>query len=1540
MLTLGPTGPTGPANFNPAILAGPVGSSGPTGSTGPSRPSASMTGATGPIGPNVPTHDWAMVEACCSLEPKKFILKSDYGNSYAKEIFGTVVDLRPWIAKLNVIEIGMGVFVVDERTKALCRVPGTLSFEDPQRVQLTGPNGVVKSWPNDLINEPNDDVAVGPTGPADGLTGPNVGAAAARNDNAPHALHLKLGSVDSAFAHLKAKRLGKGIAEGVSEARRSTLDISDTKATDQPSRRHTAFLRLASRYVIPAAAKVVGKRFVFDIETNGLLETVTRIHCIVVADLDSDRVDEFGPDQIDAGLTRLSEANVLIGHNIVGFDLPVLHRIHGWMPAPTVTVIDTLIASRLVLANIGNLDDQAFAQKDPKLGKLRGSHSLKAWGARFGTPKVGDDIEVWSEWAPEMQERCVGDVRLTKALCQFLQPGGQPAEALALEHRVASICETITADGIPFDREAGEQLREQWTARRKELELRLKQQFPQVTNLNSRQQIARLLEERGWVSEARTEKTRQPKIDDETLEDIVQQYPEFDGLAGHYIIGRRLGQLATGKKAWLNHIGPDGRIHGSIIPIGTPHHRAAHFNPNIAQVPNPKKGKPLATECRSLFRTGNDWVFVTCDQAGLQDRAFAHYLAAFDGGTYARAFVGEIDTHWVSVQALGLVPAETARNKEDRFHTALREGAKSFRYGFLFGAQAKRAGIIIRDTIRNATALDPVRGSDLFRRFFGGTAHPNARTLTQVGGVAKARFEAATPGLRELRESLSRQAQQYGWLPGLDRRIPVDAPYKVLNYAVSSAEAIICKHWLIAVHDELHERFRYGWGGDVVIVAWTHDEIACCCRPTIAEQVGEILVRQAKAAGEHFKLKCTLDANFVIGPSWAGEIATDKAVTDGQTNHTPAGYPSGDNPHVTGSPASADDIDDKPTDGEAIDRDFSRAKQEQEQEEVPPRDDDWAWFGEDLPGEESPSPSAGGPRSGYHAAELSTDKPYAPIRNRLLRLGYRLAAQFAYALPGGRILYSEDRFELQSNTQPGDGRPAKTCRFWHDVNGTAYSNTGPREERIIYGWQAVIDAGPGATVHVTEGARKAQALLAKGVLATAVAYHSWNERCINALRGCHLVYHEDHDLPDANGTRAAEKLSADARTKLAPAAASFRILPARRLWEELKRGGEPPHGWDVKDWLDAGGDAGRLEAACREILVEGAKIAWLDIAKWDSEPTPELDWAVHNRVSSQQVFLFSGLGGTGKSTIWLHECVAQVLGLDWFGVVPVVGPACFVDAEDAEKIHHIRLKAIGAHYGVTLTDMARAGLHVTSWAGEDAVLAVVAKNGKIEPTPRYRQLLEMAGDIKPKMIGIASAANVFAGNENDRTQVQQFISMLTRVAMTAGGALALISHPSLTGIATESGLSGTTQWHNAVRGRAYLTTVKLAEGLPEDKTLRDLVFKKNNYGPQEESIRLRWQDGMFLPAEGTKIDPVEREKIACEVFLDLLRRFTRENRNIGEKMGPSYAPRKFAGELEAQRAWLTKADLEKAMSRLLRTGVIMNEQYGRPSRPSYRLIVK
>jgi RecA-family ATPase len=352
-------------------------------------------------------------------------------------------------------------------------------------------------------------------------------------------------------------------------------------------------------------------------------------------------------------------------------------------------------------------------------------------------------------------------------------------------------------------------------------------------------------------------------------------------------------------------------------------------------------------------------------------------------------------------------------------------------------------------------------------------------------------------------------------------------------------------------------------------------------------------------------------------------------------------------------------------------------------------------------------------------------------------------------------------------------------------------------------------------------------------------------------------------------------------------------------------------------------------------------LPFVDMSNWDSEPVPDQDWAVLNRIPLRQAALFSGEGAAGKSTIALHLCAAHALGRDWLGTLPELGPALFVDAEDDASVIHRRLAAIANHYQVMFSDLINGGLHLISFAGQDAVLAALSRNGTLEPTARYRQLLEAVSDIKPKMIGIASSANVYAGSEIDRAQVQQFIRLLTRLAIVANGSLVLISHPSLTGITTDTGLSGNTQWHNAVRARFYLKSVKPEDGEQPDTDLRELVFKKNNYGPVSESIVLRYQRGLFLPVPGmTSLDRLAQEAKADDVFMKLLARFAEQGRNVCDKRGNAFAPAIFVKEPEAKESGIRKEQLADAMVRLFKAKRIGLEPYGPPSRGWQRLIVR
>jgi RecA-family ATPase len=248
-------------------------------------------------------------------------------------------------------------------------------------------------------------------------------------------------------------------------------------------------------------------------------------------------------------------------------------------------------------------------------------------------------------------------------------------------------------------------------------------------------------------------------------------------------------------------------------------------------------------------------------------------------------------------------------------------------------------------------------------------------------------------------------------------------------------------------------------------------------------------------------------------------------------------------------------------------------------------------------------------------------------------------------------------------------------------------------------------------------------------------------------------------------------------------------------------------------------------------------------------------------------------------------------------------------------------------------------LHIRSMKGEDTILAHPDRNGIIQPTPLFERLFEIALTIKPRWVGLDPAANLFAGNENDRSHVQQFIALLTRIAVQGHTAVVLVSHPSLTGINTGSGLSGSTAWHNSVRSRLYLKNPATEKGEEPDPNLRVLEVMKSNYGPPAEALTLRWKDGLFLPvAAPGSLERMAREQKVDDLFLKLLDRSAEQGRNLSDKKtAHTYAPSRFVSEPEAKADHIIKRELAEAMERLFRTSKICNAPYGLPSKGWTRL---
>jgi RecA-family ATPase len=373
-----------------------------------------------------------------------------------------------------------------------------------------------------------------------------------------------------------------------------------------------------------------------------------------------------------------------------------------------------------------------------------------------------------------------------------------------------------------------------------------------------------------------------------------------------------------------------------------------------------------------------------------------------------------------------------------------------------------------------------------------------------------------------------------------------------------------------------------------------------------------------------------------------------------------------------------------------------------------------------------------------------------------------------------------------------------------------------------------------------------------------------------------------------------------------------------------------------------GGEDGDIIPDLKD-LGAGNALNWVDLSNWDNEPVPEREWAIRDRVPLNQAGLFSGEGGTGKSIIELMKDAAHVTGKEWLRSMPEPGPALYLGAEDDEKEIHIRLAAIRNYYGVTFKELVDGGLHVLCLLGKDATLcAANGKSGRVETTKSYRQIHEAAGDIKPKNISIDTLSRAFAGNEIDRVQVYQFANHMQALAKAAGGSVTVLSHPSLQGIQSGSGISGSTAWHGAFRFRQFLTGVKAEAGEQPDSEIRQLEFKKNQYGRCDDNIVLRYQHGLFLPEIGiSDLDKAARQARVDEIFLSGLSQIIRQGRDaMAGETSREFGATLIAEMPEAKKERIRKKELVDAMSRLFAANKIhVGKTSGPPSKAKKCLLL-
>ena len=538
-----------------------------------------------------------------------------------------------------------------------------------------------------------------------------------------------------------------------------------------------------------------------DLEADGL--DPTTIWCVVTKENGVSTVHTT-PDSL---CEALRGSVSVVGHNLIGYDLPVLKRLWS-VSVASERIVDTLVLSRLF---------------DPSKS---GGHALRNWGNELGFPK-GDHSD-FSCLSQEMIDYCIQDVEITEAVHQKLISGmdkWKNKECLELEHKVQWIVQQQENNGWLLDQDLANNLCATFKEGMNDIQSELQEMFPPIVeerysektkkrlkdkvtvfNVGSRQQVAERLETKGAVWTELTPSGK-PVVDEKTLKQN-DHVPEAAKVLEYLLLQKRHAQVLS----WLEAVQEDGRVHGRVISNGAVTGRMTHQNPNMAQVP--AGHSPYGKECRSCWTVPDGKKLVGFDASGLELRMLAHYM---NDEEFTNVLLTE-DIHTRNQMAAGL---ET------------RPQAKTFIYAFLYGAGDAKIGSIV-----------------------GGSA--------RTGAQLKQRFLRNTPALESLREHTTRAAQR-GYLRGLDgRHLRIRSEHAALNTLLQAAGAIVMKKALVILDD-----YAKQWDIDYKFIGNIHDEVQSEVAEEQAEKFGWLAVECLKASGVHFKLRCPLDGEYQIGTTWA-----------------------------------------------------------------------------------------------------------------------------------------------------------------------------------------------------------------------------------------------------------------------------------------------------------------------------------------------------------------------------------------------------------------------------------------------------------------------------------------------------------------------------------------------------------------------------------------------------------------------------------------------------------------------------------------------
>lgn len=609
-------------------------------------------------------------------------------------------------------------------------------------------------------------------------------------------------------------------------------------------------------------------KYILDIETDGLIPEMTKVHCIVLKNIEDGSLISCASQpnyhSIEAALDYISEADLLVGHNIIKFDLPAFRKIYpGLKLKRSCQFYDTLIASRLFWPELEPVDRARWSHIAPK---YMGRHSLAAWGERLGVSKIKytenakkdpDVTNVWAEWSASMQTYCEGDVEVSDALYKYMVSQDADPRSLELEHEFAIVMSKQEQFGFPFNEKAAFALVNTLKAERSEIDDQLQGVFPPIVesrvsaktgkplkskvtvfNPASRQQTAeRLRALYPEITFTSTDKGN-PKVDDDVLEALGDRFPEAKILARYQLLNKRIGQISDGKEALLHHcqVYGDGRIHGEVVTNACVSGRCAHKRPNMSQVP--AVGAPYGSECRALFTAPEGWKLVGTDAAALELRALGAWLAHFDGGEYAQLVSTEgFDIHSYNAKLFGIWDGEGEIEKSQR------NLSKSCIFAVCYGAGARKVGSLFYPLSSEHKMM--VKGKEVIDTFY-----------------------KRLPAIKKLKDKIGERVSTRGYLVGIDgRRLQIRSAHSALNQLLQSTGAILMKKATCILYNDLkqqeiiHDR-DYGFCG------FFHDEWQIAVKPEYVGILQELSIKAIEKSGQYFNLLCPFTGESRVGQNW------------------------------------------------------------------------------------------------------------------------------------------------------------------------------------------------------------------------------------------------------------------------------------------------------------------------------------------------------------------------------------------------------------------------------------------------------------------------------------------------------------------------------------------------------------------------------------------------------------------------------------------------------------------------------------------------